>query len=88
VFFPKDPTKLYAFIDEMVLSGQPFIWGHASPFAVVPQDLQDKLAAAPNAFHASWVPQVDVLRHPVTGWYISHCGWNGTQEALSLRVPL
>jgi hypothetical protein len=88
MFFPKDPSKLYAFLDEMIASGTPILWAHAAPSTVVPADLAEKFAGAASAYHANWVPQHAVLSHPAVGWYITHGGFNGIQEALSLRVPM
>ncbi|PNT65068.1 anthocyanidin 5,3-O-glucosyltransferase-like [Brachypodium distachyon] len=36
----------------------------------------------------SWVPQVDVLRHPATGAFVTHCGWNSVLEAVAAGVPM
>jgi UDP:flavonoid glycosyltransferase YjiC (YdhE family) len=35
-----------------------------------------------------WVLQEAILAHPVVGWYLSHGGWNSTQEALVAKVPM
>uniref|UniRef100_M8BJ49 Glycosyltransferase n=1 Tax=Aegilops tauschii TaxID=37682 RepID=M8BJ49_AEGTA len=37
---------------------------------------------------ASWVPQVEVLRHSSTGAFVTHCGWNSTLEAVVAGVPM
>ncbi|KAL7747362.1 hypothetical protein RI367_007265 [Sorochytrium milnesiophthora] len=35
-----------------------------------------------------WAPQVDILAHPVTSAFLSHCGWNSTTEAISNAMPI
>jgi UDP:flavonoid glycosyltransferase YjiC (YdhE family) len=47
------------------------------------QNLRD----SPIAMELEWAPQETILSHPATGWFLSHGGWNGTQEALQYRVP-
>jgi hypothetical protein len=37
---------------------------------------------------SSWAPQVEVLRHPATGAFVTHCGWNSALEAIAAGVPM
>ncbi|KAM0871399.1 hypothetical protein ACQ4PT_039417 [Festuca glaucescens] len=35
-----------------------------------------------------WAPQVEVLRHPAIGTFVTHCGWNSIMEAVTAGVPM
>ncbi|XP_051149120.1 zeatin O-xylosyltransferase-like isoform X1 [Andrographis paniculata] len=35
-----------------------------------------------------WAPQLEILGHPSTGGFMSHCGWNSSIESISMGVPI
>ena len=35
-----------------------------------------------------WAPQLDILKHPSIGGFVSHCGWNSVIESVSCGVPI
>ncbi|KOM57510.1 hypothetical protein LR48_Vigan11g054300 [Vigna angularis] len=35
-----------------------------------------------------WAPQLDILKHPSIGGFVSHCGWNSVMESVSCGVPI
>jgi len=41
-----------------------------------------------NGILSKWSPQQTILAHPVTGWFLSHCGQNGLIETIAAGVPL
>jgi UDP:flavonoid glycosyltransferase YjiC (YdhE family) len=75
-------------IDELLKNEIPLIVAHPGFFGVPAseEDLQ-RLRDSPIAMEMEWAPQEMILSHPATGWFLSHGGWNGTQEALEYRVP-
>ncbi|XAR68489.1 Trans-zeatin O-beta-D-glucosyltransferase [Bertholletia excelsa] len=36
----------------------------------------------------SWAPQLEILAHPATGGFMSHCGWNSCMESITMGVPI
>ncbi|KAK7437849.1 hypothetical protein VKT23_018286 [Stygiomarasmius scandens] len=87
VFWPKNPEKVWAVVEEILASGTPLVWAHPSPFCKVPEDKLKMFHDSEISFEAQWVPQETILSHPATGWFISHGGWNSIQEAMVYQVP-
>uniref|UniRef100_A0ACD5VKV1 Uncharacterized protein n=1 Tax=Avena sativa TaxID=4498 RepID=A0ACD5VKV1_AVESA len=74
-------------------SGRPFVWAikEAKADAAVKALLDEEGFEARVKDRAllvrGWAPQVTILSHPAVGGFLTHCGWNGTLEALSIGVP-
>ncbi|WVZ54472.1 hypothetical protein U9M48_005259 [Paspalum notatum var. saurae] len=76
-------------------SGRPYLW-------VVPKDGRDEEvercltdnggggggAAEEQRMVLEWCDQIEVLSHPSTGCFVTHCGWNSTLEAVATGVPV
>uniref|UniRef100_A0A0D9WXM0 2,4-dihydroxy-7-methoxy-2H-1,4-benzoxazin-3(4H)-one 2-D-glucosyltransferase n=1 Tax=Leersia perrieri TaxID=77586 RepID=A0A0D9WXM0_9ORYZ len=74
-------------------SGVPFLWvvrpglvGGEDDATVVPQ-LPDGVDMS-RGMVVPWAPQREVLAHPATGGFWTHCGWNSTLEGICEGVPM
>ncbi|KAJ6476628.1 hypothetical protein DFH09DRAFT_1266441 [Mycena vulgaris] len=87
-WWPLEPTKLYVLIDELITNRKPFLFTHTSPLAHVPEDISSRIAASGFGLEIAWAPQDMILKHPATGWFVTHGGWNSVQESFRYGVPL
>ncbi|KAI9065288.1 glycosyltransferase family 1 protein, partial [Trametes sanguinea] len=81
-------AKLWAFLDVVMERRIPFILSHASEFAQIPDDVREKLSWYNLGLLSSWCPQQMILNHPVTGWFLTHCGHCSVMGAISAGVPM
>ncbi|CAN6320048.1 unnamed protein product [Urochloa humidicola] len=72
-------------------SGHRFMWAVRAPAggdgAFLPEGFLERTKDR-GLVVRSWVPQVEVLRHPSTGAFVTHCGWNSALEAIKEGVPM
>ncbi|XP_046543988.1 UDP-glucuronosyltransferase 2A1-like [Haliotis rubra] len=47
-----------------------------------------RVKVGPNVLLTDWMPQLDLLAHPNTKLFITHCGANGQNEAFLQGVPM
>ncbi|OMO94358.1 hypothetical protein CCACVL1_06042 [Corchorus capsularis] len=74
-------------------SKQPFLWV-VRPGSVLgsewleplPEGFLEMVGERGNI--VEWAPQQEVLAHPATGGFWTHCGWNSTLESLCEGVPM
>nr|GMC90327.1 zeatin O-glucosyltransferase-like [Ipomoea batatas] len=55
--------------------------------AYLPEGYEDEIKDR-GMIVRDWAPQLDILAHPSTGGFMSHCGWNSSMEAISMGVPI
>ncbi|KAI0785635.1 hypothetical protein C8Q75DRAFT_722617 [Abortiporus biennis] len=88
LFWPHHPEKFWTFLDVVIEKRIPFILSHASPFAIVPNEIKAKIERYELGILTPWSPQQIILNNPVTGWFLTHGGHSGTIEAISSGVPM
>ncbi|RDX79886.1 UDP-glucose flavonoid 3-O-glucosyltransferase 6, partial [Mucuna pruriens] len=101
-FLPEDQVREIALALEH--SGARFLWSLRKPppkgshIRTPPSDylLSDLDAVLPGFLDRTagigkvigWAPQAQILAHPATGGFVSHCGWNSTLESIYFGVPI
>ncbi|KAL4190718.1 hypothetical protein AMTRI_Chr07g77050 [Amborella trichopoda] len=80
--------------------GHPFLWvlryadkgnifagGEAEDTPGLPEGYEKRVRGR-GLIVRDWAPQLKILRHPSTGGFMTHCGWNSCMESISMGVPM
>ncbi|KAH9895030.1 UDP-Glycosyltransferase/glycogen phosphorylase [Cubamyces lactineus] len=87
-FWPVEkPEMLWVFLDVVMELKIPFILSCASPLAMVPDAVKEKVKTYGKGLIATWNPQQFILGHPATGWFVTHGGQNSVLESIATGVP-
>nr|AHC55309.1 UDP-glucosyltransferase [Indigofera suffruticosa] len=66
--------------------GKPSDYAPSELPAILPDGFLDRTAGIGRII--GWAPQTQILAHPSTGGFVSHCGWNSTLESIYFGVPI
>jgi len=83
--------QLVEFAWGLANSDQPFLWITRPDLvtgdsAILPPEFLEETKG--RGLIASWCNQEQVLAHPTTGGFLTHCGWNSTVESICNGMPL
>ncbi|KAL2610348.1 hypothetical protein R1flu_028921 [Riccia fluitans] len=60
--------------------------GVQDPLSIIPSDCRERTGS--RGLFVEWAPQREILSHPSTGAFMSHCGYGSVLEASSFGVPM
>ncbi|PON56816.1 UDP-glucuronosyl/UDP-glucosyltransferase [Parasponia andersonii] len=81
------PHEVTALAEALKESGFPFLWSYrgTKPEGILDDGVSE---SGVNGKLVTWAPQVELLRHPSVGVFVTHCGWNSILESVVGGVPL
>jgi UDP:flavonoid glycosyltransferase YjiC (YdhE family) len=88
-WFPATRPELVEYLLASLIENKvPFVFAHASELFNPPRSLLDLIEPYEDGESVKFAPQWQVLEHPATQFFLSHCGSNSTAEAILSGVPL
>nr|AKA44596.1 UGTPg36 [Panax ginseng] len=55
--------------------------------AILPKGYEERMKGK-GMIVRDWAPQLEILAHPSTAGFMSHCGWNSCMESITMGVPI
>ncbi|KAL1741814.1 hypothetical protein HDZ31DRAFT_44610 [Schizophyllum fasciatum] len=86
-FIGFEKEVMWAWFDVVADMGIPVIIAYHKMSEPLPAELRAKFDAGGVTLISTWTPQQYILAHPATGWFLTHNGFGGTNEALAAGVP-
>lgn len=85
------PKQLAEFAWGLANSNKSFLWILRPDLvvgdsAILPPEFVEETKE--RGMITGWCPQEQVLKHPSTGGFLTHCGWNSILESLCCGVPM
>ncbi|KAJ8634361.1 hypothetical protein MRB53_027697 [Persea americana] len=72
-------------LDGLLETRRPFLWVIKGPDT---GEIKNRVDGCGEGLVVPWCSQVEVLAHPSTGCFVTHCGWNSTLESLAMGIPM
>lgn len=83
------PNELEALVEAVEASGVSFLWSIKDNMNHhLPKGFLERTSSGKKGKVIPWAPQPQVLAHPSTGVFITHCGWNSVLESIAGGVPM
>ncbi|OQV22739.1 putative UDP-glycosyltransferase 72D1 [Hypsibius exemplaris] len=80
------PEEIKEIGEALLLLQAPFIWSLKAKLQAAIQIGTDPVSR--DFLIVPWAPQKEILAHPATKVFVTHCGWNSALETLTYGVPV
>jgi UDP:flavonoid glycosyltransferase YjiC (YdhE family) len=89
IWFPAARPELVQYLlTSLIQNSVPFLFAYATEMFAPPQYLIELVDNYEDGESVKFAPQWQVLEHPATSFFVSHCGSNSAAEAILAGVPI